>query len=88
MIVSGIMAMIIGGILLIVGYIMISAVVSAVATGNAVGVVNSSFNASFWATVAIVSQAFDIGGVALIIVGIAMIVYTLFSITGGGSARR
>jgi hypothetical protein len=89
LIVPGIMTMLIGGVLLIVAYIVISAVITGVVgTTATVGPVNSTFNSSFWATVAVITQAMGIAGIALIIVGIAMIVYTLYGLAGGSGAGR
>jgi uncharacterized membrane protein len=83
LIVPGIMTMLIGGVLLIVAYIVIAAVIQGV--GNPT---NAALNTSMWATVAVITQALGIAGIALIIVGIAMIVYTLYGLAGGSGAGR
>ena len=89
LIVPGIMTMLIGGVLLIIAYIVISAIISGVVgTTNTVGPTNSTFNDSFWSSVAVITQALGIAGIALIIVGIAMIVYTLYGLAGGAGAGR
>jgi hypothetical protein len=85
------MTMIIGGVLLVIAYIVISAVITGVVPSAgteamSIGGHNSSFNNSFWSTVGIIVQALGIAGISLIIVGIAMIVYTLYGLAGGSAA--
>jgi ABC-type spermidine/putrescine transport system permease subunit II len=83
LIVPGIMTMIIGGVLLVVAYVVIAAVVSGV--GNPT---NPTLNNSMWSTIGIIVQALGIAGIALIIVGISMIVYTLYGLAGGAAGGR
>jgi len=89
LIVAGFMAILIGAVLLVISFVVINAVVTGMLTnGNSVGTYNSSFNTSFWATYAIIQQALGISGIALIIVGIAIIISVLLGLVGGGGGRR
>jgi ABC-type spermidine/putrescine transport system permease subunit II len=83
LIVPGIMTMIIGGVLLVVAYIVIAAVITGV--GNPT---NTTLNNSMWQTIGVIVQALGISAIALRIVGIAMIVYTLNGLAGGGGVGR
>lgn len=83
LIVPGIMTMLIGGVLLIVAYIVLAAVIQGVGYPS-----NAALNASMQTTIGIITQAFGIAGISLIIVGIAMIVYTLYGLAGGQAGGR
>jgi hypothetical protein len=108
LLIGGIMAIMIGAVLLVVSYVVINAVVysvtstaqtgalgpvyvngscaGAMANGTAQGCLNVSFNASIGAIV----QALGIIGIALVVTGIAVIVYILIGLggVGGGSTRQ
>ena len=88
-VVAGIMAIMIGAVLLIVAYVVVNSVTTGVLTnGVTMGSAGSPFNNSFWSTMASVTQALGIAGIGLIITGIAMIVYTLMGLAGGATGRR
>ena len=101
LVMGGIMAILLGAVLIIVAYVVMQAVLSGVlsaggstlapsgascALGACLG--NGTINASLWATVGNVMQALSIGGVSLIIVGIAIIVAVLMGLAGGGGGGR
>jgi hypothetical protein len=79
---AGIMAIMIGAILLVISYVVISALITAV--GNPA---NATLNTSMWSTISTITQALTITGVSLIIVGIAIIIYTLAPMSPGGGGR-
>ena len=87
-VVGGIMAVMIGAVLLIVAYVVINAVTTGVLTnGVTLGTAGSAMNSSFWTTMATITQALGIAGIGLIITGIAMIVYTLMGLAGGAGRK-
>lgn len=88
MVVAGILAIMIGAVLLVVAYVVINAITTGVLTGGVtLGTAGGSFNNSFWSTVANITQALSIAGIGLIIVGISMIVYTLMGFAGGAGRK-
>ena len=100
--VAGIIAMLIGSVLIIVAYVVINAVSSGVMTSASLGgaycsggggnlgycLGNGTLNASYYSTLTVVLQALGICGIGLIIVGIAMIVYVLMGLGVGAGGRR
>lgn len=91
MVTAGILAIMIGGVLLVVAYVVVNAIVTGVTTTGTLGgsaYYNSSWNSSFWNTMNNITQALGICGIGLIIVGISMIVYTLMGLSGGAGGRK
>ena len=89
LVVGGIMAIMIGAVLLVVSYVVVNAVTTGVLTGGVtLGTAGAPFNNSFWSTMASITQALGIAGIGLIITGIAMIVYTLMGLAGNTGGRK
>ena len=85
LLISGIMAIMIGSVLLVVSYVVINAVI-----GSAGTITNPALCVSFISTVGQIVQALGIIGIALVVTGIAVIVYVLIGLggVGGGMAQR
>jgi hypothetical protein len=82
LIVGAILAIMIGSVLLVVSYTVINAVV--VATGT---VSNPTLNSSLFSNYQNIVAALNISGIALIIVGIAGVIYQLISLGGISGGR-
>ena len=85
LLIGGIMAIMIGAVLLIVSYVVINAVI-----GSAGTITNPALCVSFTSTIAQIVQALGIVGIALVVTGIAVIVYVLIGLggTGMGGGQR
>ena len=91
LVVAGFMAILIGAVLLVISYVVVQAVVTGVTSGGTLGGLtqaNTSWNISFWNTISVITQALGIAGIALVIVGIAIIVSVLMGLAGGTQGRR
>ena len=102
LLIGGIMAIMIGSVLLVVSYVVINAVVASVTSTQQTGalgpipaggcgfLMNGSagcLNASWNASIGQIVQALGIIGIALVVTGIAVIVYVLIGLGGVGGAR-
>ena len=85
LLISGIMAIMIGSVLLVVSYVVINAVI-----GSAGTITNAALCGSFTSTISQIVQALGIIGIALVVTGIAVIVYVLIGLggVGGGMTRQ
>jgi hypothetical protein len=78
LIIAGFSAILVGAVFLIIGILVVNAV------NNAVGVITSGpLNTTQVSVITSIGQAFTIGGVSLIVVGVAVIVAVLFGMVGG-----
>jgi len=99
LLISGIMAVMIGSVLLVVSYVVVNAVVYTITSQTQTGalgpvpaggcgyLLNGStgcLNASFTATINTIVQALGIIGISLVVTGIAIIVYVLIGLGGVG----
>ena len=86
LIIAGFSAILVGAVFLIIGILVVNAV------NNAVGLITSGpMNTTQASVLTSIGQAFVIGGVSLIVVGVAVIVAVLFGMVGGagmGGGRR
>ena len=83
LIIAGFSAILVGAVFLIIGILVVNAV------NNAVGLITSGpLNTTQTSVLTSIGQAFTIGGVSLIVVGVAVIVAVLFGMVGGGGMRR
>jgi hypothetical protein len=83
LLIGGIMAIMIGSVLLVVSYVVINAVI-----GSAGTITNPALCVSFASTVGQIVQALGIVGIALVVTGIAVIVYVLIGLGGTGMGPR
>jgi hypothetical protein len=75
--VGSIMAILIGSVMLVITYVVLSAVVTAIGT-----VTNEGLNTSLFANITVITQALQIVGIALIVAGVAGIIYMLMGVAG------
>ena len=76
-------ARLIGSVLLIITYLVLSSVITAIGT-----VSNAALNTSMFANINVITQALTITGVSLIVAGVAGIIYMLMGVAGmAGGAR-
>jgi hypothetical protein len=87
LLVGSILAIMIGSVLLIISYVVINAIVISTPMTGALAGINTSLNQSFQANIVNIQSALNIGGIALIVVGISGIIYMLIGLgqVGGGS---
>jgi len=93
--VGSIMAILIGSVLLIVTYVVLSTLITSTSTMiTCTDLVNetgcSPFYASLKANITVITQALTIVGISLIVAGVAGIIYMLMGVagmTGGGAGR-
>ena len=88
LLVGSILAIMIGSVLLIISYVVINAIVAAVPMTGMMAQINSSLNQSFQANITNITSALNIGGIALIVVGISGIVYMLIGLGSTSTGRR
>jgi len=109
LLIGGIMAIMIGAVLLVVSYVVVNAVIGSVGTPTSgplgpiilcqgapcwqnasSGSLAGSLNGSWAGTIGQIVQAMGIIGIALVVTGIAIIVYVLIGLggTGMGSQQR
>ena len=89
--VGSIMAILIGSTLLIVTYVVLSALLTAVGQIYMGGTYNNTLNTSLFANITVITQSLTIVGIALIVAGVAGIIYMLMGVagmTGGGQRGR
>jgi len=85
LVIAGFSAILVGAVFLIIGVLVVNAV------NNAVGLIlTGPMNTTQQSVMTSIGQAFVIGGVSLIVVGVAVIVAVLFGMVGGAGmgARR
>ena len=75
--VGSIMAILIGSVMLVITYVVLSAVITAIGT-----ITNAGLNASLFANITVITQALSIVGIALIVAGVAGIIYMLMGVAG------
>jgi hypothetical protein len=83
LLIGGIMAIMIGSVLLVVSYVVINAVI-----GSAGTITNPALCVSFASSISQIVQALGIIGIALVITGIAVIVYVLIGLGGVGATTH
>jgi hypothetical protein len=107
LLIGGILAIMIGAVLLVVSYVVVNAVVASVGTPTSgplgpitliagtpawqnasSGTLAGSLNASWAATIGQIVQALGIIGIALVVTGIAIIVYVLIGLGGTGMGAQ
>jgi len=81
--VGSIMAILIGSTMIIITYLVLSSVISAIGTLS-----NEALNTSLYANITVITQALTIVGVALIVSGIAGIIYMLMDVAGMAGGPR
>ena len=82
LIIAGFSAILVGAVFLIIGILVVNSV------NNAIGLITTGpMNTTQQQVMASIGQAFVIGGVALIVVGVAVIVAVLFGMVGGPGRR-
>jgi hypothetical protein len=81
--IAGIMAIMIGSILLIITFTVLNSVLAA--TGN---IANTVLNSTQSSVIASIGQGLTITGISLIVIGIAIIIYTLLPIASSMSGGR
>lgn len=86
LLVGGILAIMIGAVLLVISYTVISSIFNTSAAS--MGTTNSSLNASLYSNLSNVTAALNIAGISLIVVGISAIIYMLIGLGGTGGGRR
>jgi hypothetical protein len=83
LVIAGFSAILIGAVFLIIGVLVVNAV------NNAAGLITSGpMNTTQQSVMSSIGQAFTIGGVALIVVGVAVIVAVLLGMVGGSGRGR
>jgi hypothetical protein len=84
LLIGGIMAIMVGAVLLVISYVVINAVI-----GSAGTITNVALCNSFATSIGQIVQALGIIGIALVVTGIAVIVYVLIGLgsVGGGKVR-
>ena len=82
LIIAGFSAILVGAVFLIIGLLVVNSV------NTAIGPITGVLNATQTSVLTSIGQAFTIGGVALIVVGVAVIVAVLFGMVGGGRTVR
>lgn len=87
LLVGAIMAVMIGAILLIISYTVIGAVLTATPGTGALGA-GTTLNTSLASNISNITQALNIVGISLIVVGIAGIIYMLVGLGGTSAGRR
>jgi uncharacterized membrane protein (DUF485 family) len=91
--VGSIMAILIGGVLLVVTYVLLSPIIN-VASGmmNSTSVqANSSLSIGYWGSIGVIMQALTVTGISMIVAGVSGIIYILMGVAGmttGGSRGR
>ena len=78
LVIAGFTAIMVGAVFLIISLLVVNSV------STATGAILGTLNATQTSVLASVGQALQIGGVALIIVGVAVIIAVLLGMTGGG----
>jgi hypothetical protein len=91
--IGSIMAIMIGSLLILVTYLVLSSLITAASIGitctNTTTLVGCSpFYASFNSNITVITQALTIVGVALIVAGVSGIIYMLMSVAGGVGGKR
>jgi hypothetical protein len=89
--VGSIMAILLGSTLLIVTYVVLSALLTAVGSISVGGSYNNTLNTSLFANITVITQALTIVGISLIVAGVAGIIYMLMGVAGmstGGARGR
>jgi hypothetical protein len=87
LLVGAVMAVMIGSILLIISYTVIAAVMGTITNTSAGLQGGTALNASYVSNQTNITQALNIIGISLIIVGIAGIIYMLVGLGGSASGR-
>jgi hypothetical protein len=82
LLVGGILALMIGAVLLIVSYTVLNAVVTSAGT-----VSNAALNTSMFSNFSNITAALNISGISLIIIGISTIIYMLVGLGSIGAQR-
>ena len=87
--VGSVMAILIGGVMLVVSYAVLSPIVTiGTNTMNATfASSNSTLSLSYISTLTVVTQALTITGISLIVAGVAGIIYMLMGVAGLTSQR-
>jgi hypothetical protein len=85
LLVGGILAIMIGSVLIVISYVVINSIFT---TSAATMTVNSSLNASLYGNLTNITAALNIAGIALIVVGISAIIYMLIGLGSTGGGRR
>jgi len=88
LLVGGIIAIMVGAVMLVLSYTIINAIFSGASTAMAGPPYNSSLNTSLWANLSNITAALNIVGISLIVVGISAIIYMLIGLGGVGGGRR
>ena len=108
LLIAGIMAIMIGSVLLVVSYVVINAVIGSTGTATSgplgpitldagglpawknatLGTTAGALNASWNSSIGQIVQALGIIGIALVITGIAVIVYVLIGLGGTGAGGK
>jgi ABC-type multidrug transport system fused ATPase/permease subunit len=91
-IVGSIMGILIGAVMLIVTYAVLSPIVNIgiTAMNSTIASSNSTLSLGFTANMGVITQALTITGISLIVAGVAGIIYMLMGVagmTGGGRGR-
>ena len=94
LLVGSIMAIMIGAILLIISYIVVSAIIQTIPTQNTLAAnisgimtAGAAMNTSYASTIGNIAMALNIAGISLIVAGIAGIIYMLIGLTRTGGSR-
>ena len=88
--VSSIMAILVGSVLLVVTYVVLSSLLTAMGNIVVYGSYNNSLNTSLHANITVITQALTIVGISLIVAGVSGIIYMLMGVagmTGSGGQR-
>jgi len=82
LVIAGFSGILVGAVFLIIGLLVVDSI------DGAIGILNGTMNTTQTSIMTSIGQAFTIGGVALIVVGVAVIVAVLFGMVGGGGRAR
>jgi hypothetical protein len=93
MLVGSIMAIMVGSLLILVTYLVLSSLITAASIGitctNTTTLVGCSpFYSAFQSNITVITQALTIVGVALIIAGVSGIIYMLMGVAGTTTGKR
>lgn len=92
LVIAGFSAILVGAVFLIIGVLVVNSIGNVVepTLGAGIGGTNATttMNSTYQSVITSIGQAFVIGGVSLIVVGVAVIIAVLFGMVGGGAASR
>ena len=82
--VGSVMAILIGGVLLVVTYVLLSPIINTATTvmNRSFDSANSSLSLGFLGNISVITQALTIIGISLIVAGVAGIIYMLMGVAG------